>query len=393
MGPDRLAARYREIQEYVGWTSVDAANVRAAAPVIRPHLQDLVADFYDAIFECPGTARVLTGGEAQVERLRRTLTAWLDELISGRYDQAYVERRWRVGLRHVEIGLDQVYTNLALARLRSSIGRILTANEQGRLTAPHEAMISLNKLIDMDLALIEDAYQTEHIQRSQAAERLATLGQVAGGVAHELRNPLNVVKTSVYYLRNARQPTPEKREEHLQRIERHVDLADRVITALSNFAKMPTPVVTPVDIREALFDALEGHPPSATVRVKVEVDGSVPRVLADPDQLRIVLGNLIRNACDAMPNGGELRLEARELVADIELAVADEGTGIAPDVLSRIMEPLYSTKARGLGLGLAITRSILEKHGGGLSVSSTVGKGTTFLVRLPASTESPQDPT
>ncbi len=104
-----------------------------------------------------------------------------------------------------------------------------------------ETVRALNKLLDLDLAIIEDAYQAEYMARLQRSERLATLGQVAGGVAHELRNPLNVVKTSVYYLLNARNPTPEKQAEHLRRIERNVELADNVITALSNFAKVPVP--------------------------------------------------------------------------------------------------------------------------------------------------------
>ena len=104
-----------------------------------------------------------------------------------------------------------------------------------------ETVRALNKLLDLDLAIIEDAYQAEYMARLQRSERLATLGQVAGGVAHELRNPLNVVKTSVYYLLNARNPTPEKQADHLRRIERNVELADNVITALSNFAKVPVP--------------------------------------------------------------------------------------------------------------------------------------------------------
>src|SRR5438093_8079356 len=100
---------------------------------------------------------------------------------------------------------------------------------------------SLNTLLDLDLAIIEDAYQAEYTARQQRTERLAAIGQVAGGIAHELRNPLNVVKTSVYYLLNARNPTPAKTAEHLQRIERHVVVADGVITALSNFARLPLP--------------------------------------------------------------------------------------------------------------------------------------------------------
>ena len=119
-------------------------------------------------------------------------------------------RRWRVGARHVEIGLDQAYTNVALSRL--AIGWLKHIGESfvGDRIALVAAIRSLNKLLDLDLAKIEDAYQAEYSARLQRSERLATLGQIAGGVAHELRNPLNVVKTSLYYLSSARPPSPEK---------------------------------------------------------------------------------------------------------------------------------------------------------------------------------------
>jgi signal transduction histidine kinase len=120
--------------------------------------------------------------------------------------------------------------------------------------------------------------------------------------------------------------------------------------------------------------------------------GGLPSVLGDPEQIRIVFGNLIRNAREAMPQGGHLTLTARQVDGHVEVDVTDTGVGIAPDAVARVMEPLYSTKARGLGLGLAIARAIVEKHGGGLRVRSELGKGTTFTVRLTAvREESPQE--
>src|SRR5205814_2271494 len=143
-----------------------------------------------------------------------------------------------------------------------------------------ETLRSLNKLLDLDLAIIEDAYQAEYSARAQRAERLATLGQVAGGVAHELRNPLNVVKTSVYYLLNARNPTPEKTDEHLRRIERHVELADHVISSLSSFAKMPVPELRPIPVEPILFESLELNPPGGGIEVAVDCPAGLPPVLA-----------------------------------------------------------------------------------------------------------------
>jgi signal transduction histidine kinase len=247
------------------------------------------------------------------------------------------------------------------------------------------ALRSLHKLLDLDLAIIEDAYQAEYLERQQRAERLATIGQVAGGVAHELRNPLNVIKTSVYYLLNARNPSVEKTAEHLQRIQKQVGLADGVITALSNFAKLPLPNAQPFRVADCLRDTLEdcGLPPEIDVRL--DCPQTLPAALGDVGQLRIVFGNLIRNARDAMPQGGRLTLAARADDEHISIEVADTGPGIAAEHLSRVMEPLFTTKARGIGLGLAMARAIVEKHQGRLTVASPPGQGATFTVRLPAS--------
>lgn len=386
MNPEQINARYRELQSYVGWTEEDAQRVAALGPLLEPALPALVDDFYAEIDRHADTRKALTGGPQQIQRLKGTLLQWLRELLSGRYDQDYTVRRWRVGWRHVEIGLDQVYTNASMSRLRRGLMQALDARWTGELPELLAAHRSLDMLLDLDLALIEDAYQTEYALRLQRTERLATIGQVAAGVAHELRNPLNVVKTSVYYLLNARNPTPEKMAEHLQRIERQVGLADSVITALSNLARLPVPNLRPLEPARQLREAAELNPVPANIQVEIECPADLPLLLADPDQLRIVLGNLIRNAREAMPEGGRLTLRARGGEGEVLLEVSDTGVGIPPENLARIMEPLYSTKARGLGLGLAIARAIIEKNQGSMTAHSTPGAGSTFTVRLPATT-------
>lgn len=382
MSTEQFLDRYRELQSYVGWGEDDVKRVVAAAPLLEPYLQALIDDFYDEIERHPDARKVITGGQAQIDRLKGTLLRWVRELTGGVYDSAYVDRRWRVGWRHVEIGLDQVYTNVALSRLRTGLSRALHESWTGDAMILRETIRSLDKLLDLDLAIIEDAYQSEYVGRLKRNERLATLGQVAGGVAHELRNPLNVVRTSVYYLLNARNANEAKKTEHLERIERHVARADGVITALSNFAKMPVPDFRPVALVPLLRETLELESIGENIKLQLNLPEGLPPVLADGDQLRIVFGNLIRNACDAMPDGGELTLEARAGEDNIEVVVGDTGMGISAENLSRIMEPLYSTKARGLGLGLSIARSILEKNNGSLKVTSEAGRGSIFSVRL-----------
>ena len=378
--------RYQQLQRYVNWTEREARRVASLAPLVRPYFGPLVDDFYAEIENHPEAKKVITGGEEQIARLKKTLISWLEELFSGRYDQEYVERRWRVGFRHVEIGLNQVYTNAALSRLRRGLLAAIATQWQGTVEEMLASREALNTLIDLDLALIEDAYQTEFHRRQAVAERLATIGKVAGGVAHELRNPLNVVKTSVYFILNAKNASAEKIRTHLERIERQVGVADRVITALNDFARLPVPELDRVEVEPCLRDVLEVTTLPSNVAVEWSIDSPPPAVLGDRAQLYIVFSNLVRNARDSMPQGGKLRLVARQTGDDVEVTIQDTGVGIPKENLSRILEPLYSTKAKGIGLGLSIAHAILGRHNGTLHVASEPGIGSTFSVRLRSAT-------
>src|SRR5262249_34352033 len=158
--------------------------------------------------------------------------------------------------------------------------------------------------------------------------------------------------------------------------------ADGVITALSNFARMPLPNLHPFSIEQCLKESLELNPVPKEIRVTIDCQPPAASGLGDIDQLRIVFGNLIRNAREAMPEGGDLSIGVRQTGDKLKIEVADTGVGISADNLSRITEPLFSTKARGLGLGLAIVRTILDKNNGCLSVTSAPGQGTKCTVLL-----------
>jgi signal transduction histidine kinase len=384
--PD-LFERYQRLQDYVGWAPADTQRVLAAAPLLEPAFVPLIDDFYAEILRHPQTSAVITGGEPQIARLKKSLLGWLRELVLGKYDADYVTRRWKVGYRHVEIGLEQVYTNVALSRLRMGLARRLAAAWTGTAEDLAATASALHRLLDLDLAIIEDAYQAAYAARLQQSERLAAIGQLAGGVAHELRNPLNVIKTSVYYLLNARNPSPEKKAEHLSRIEKQVGLADGVITALTNFARLPVPDLRPLDVAACIGDALQANRVPENVETTIDVSPALPRALADSDQLQIVLGNLVRNAVEAMPGGGRLTITGRQQGREVEIAVTDTGEGIPATNLERIMQPLVSTKPRGIGLGLPLVRGILAKNHGRLEVASELGRGSTFTVYLAAAPE------
>jgi PAS domain S-box-containing protein len=166
-----LFDRYRDLQAYVGWNAQDAARIRSVAEFVRQHTYLLVDDFYDEIARHPDASRVITGGPAQIDRLKGTLTAWLGESLEGKGDAAYVARRWNIGLKHAEIGLNPAYTSAAMSRLRNGLLGILSQHAS-EITNDFPGLAqSFNKLFDLDLAIIHDAYWSEYLKREKLAER------------------------------------------------------------------------------------------------------------------------------------------------------------------------------------------------------------------------------
>jgi len=377
-----IVERYKTLQRYIGWRDDDAERVQQTQAILLPHLTPVIDDFYATIEQFPPAVKVVTGGPEQIARLKQTLLGWLRELLSGPYEKEYLLRRWKVGYRHVEIGLEQVYADAALSRMRVQLIELLERHWNGPPDELRKTLISLGKLLDLECAIITSAYQAEYLAKLQRSERFAALGQITGGIAHEMRNPLNVIKTSVYYLQNARQITPEKRTEHLRRIENQVQVADNVIGALSSFAKQPQPSTQAFSAEACVRQAIDDAALPESIEVEMNAAPDLPLALGDQDQIRIVLANLIHNARDAMPNGGRLTVNLIQVSGHVTFQVSDTGTGIPQEILHQVMEPFFTTKARGIGLGLAISRSIVERNNGTLSAISPPGCGATFDLRL-----------
>lgn len=166
---DDLYARYGWLRQFVGWTPADAERVARLAALLDPALPEIVDDFYAAIERDPAARQVITGGPAQVERLKGALLRWLRELLGGCYDKQYVLRRWRIGWRHVEIGLDQVYASVAFSRLRTRLLRAFDERLGSQSQDSAASRQALSTLLDLDMAIIQDAYQHEFVGRLQLA--------------------------------------------------------------------------------------------------------------------------------------------------------------------------------------------------------------------------------
>jgi two-component system, LuxR family, sensor kinase FixL len=165
-----LFERYRDLEAYVGWGEDDAARIRQVAGVVRTKMHLLIDDFYAEIERHPGAAQVITGGEQQVARLKKSLWGWLNESLEGRDNAEYVTRRWMIGLRHAEIGLNPAYTSAAMSRLRNGLIDILATVENLTPTTYRQLVQSFNKLLDLDLSIIQDAYEAEYLKREKYAE-------------------------------------------------------------------------------------------------------------------------------------------------------------------------------------------------------------------------------
>lgn len=380
--------RYRQLQAYVGWSPADATRIASAKQLVAPSFPEMIDDFYATIKRTDNAVKVLTGGDTQIKRLKQSLTGWINQLFDGNFDEVYVDQRLRVGHRHVEIGLDQVYTNVALSRLRSSINQTVISKWRGDQTELAETITSVNRILDLDLAVIEDAYQIAHTKRQKQEERYATIGKVSGGIAHEVRNPLNIMKTSIYYLKNAKNISDEKRDKHISRIEAAIDDSNQIVSALSEFARLPEPNLTTISIEKIVQEAISKNvlpeePPKERMRFSVACSLSDDNILGESAQLLIAFGNLIRNACHAVNYEGEVEIVVGERNGKKMVAIKDNGIGIEEKNIKRILEPLFTTKPKGIGLGLAITKAILDSHRAELTVDSKVGQGSEFAVLFP----------
>ncbi len=214
-------------------------------------------------------------------------------------------------------------------------------------------------------------------------EKLAILGQLSGGVAHELRNPLAMISTAVYFLRLTHPDADEITREYLEMIAAEVRKSDRIISDLLDFSRTRPPARERAAVSELVAAVLKKRTPPEDVEVTTQIVSDLPPVYVDPYQVEQVLANLITNAYQAMPEGGFLTISARVEKGQVALSVADTGVGIPEENMAKLFEPLFTTKTKGLGLGLMVVKTLVEANGGNVEVQSQVGRGSTFTVRLP----------
>jgi signal transduction histidine kinase len=265
--------------------------------------------------------------------------------------------------------------------LQTSHEELEAANEELR-TTEEELRASNEELQATNDKLIETQ---EQLIRS---EKLAAIGQLASAVGHELRNPLGAIKNAVFYVRRqiakTDLPATEPRvPEFLDIIDDEVNAANKVITDLLGFSRVAKPTVSPVSIAGVIEDTLRHIHLPENVELTKDIDNNLPMVMVDADQIRQVFLNIALNALQAMPESGRLDIWATDKGKFVEVEFTDTGSGIPEEIKNKIFDPLFTTKAKGVGLGLSVCKSILDRHQGDIRVESEVGKGATFTISLP----------
>lgn len=216
------------------------------------------------------------------------------------------------------------------------------------------------------------------------SERLAAVGELASGVGHELRNPLNVIRNCAYLLNMS---LSEKGDEEalntLEVLDKQIDAANKIVTDLMDFTRIKPPSPHLTDLNSLIKESLSYITVPEKVKIKSNLNGNSHKIRIDPEQIGRVFTNVVTNACQSMNGGGELDIETGTEDSYVRVSFKDTGCGIPAENIDKIFEPLFTTKPKGIGLGLAISKRLVEQNGGRINVASQAGKGTTFNIDLP----------
>ena len=229
-------------------------------------------------------------------------------------------------------------------------------------------------------------------RRTRRSERLVELGTLTAGLAHEIKNPLSTIQLNLQLLREdllPESPAYEKLVSRLSTVQKETTRLRDILDEFLRFAGKLEIDKKPIDVNRLIEELVDFFTPQAQlhrVQLRINPANQPMTVLLDERLIKQAMLNLMLNAVQAMPpDGGEIILSIRRDPNEAVIEIADSGAGIATEAISRVFDAYYSTKKSGVGLGLPITRRIIEEHGGSLTVSSEVGKGSTFTIRLPVS--------
>jgi len=324
------------------------------------------------------------------------------------YQNDFLHSKWAILMPEGHVRLKNVlFAPLIIDK--KTVGIMGLANKRGGFTERDASMaLAFGEIASIALinsrmleALEENekrlkAY-TEHLEelveeeanKLKSAERLAAIGETAGMVGHDIRNPLQTITSSVYLAKEEVKSLPESIEkeeltESLATIENEVTYINKIVSDLQDFVKPLNPKIEEIDLRKLVKDAFLSIPISENVKVLISIDEDLPKLVVDKYFIKRVLINLITNAVQAMPDGGTVTIKATHEKETAVISVEDTGLGILEEDRNKIFKPLFTTKSKGQGFGLAVCKRLVEAHNGGsIAFESEVGKGSKFTVKVP----------
>jgi len=394
----------------------DLSLLASLEPTLEKHADSLVAAFYRHMLSFRET-RELLRDEAVKERLLVKQRAYLLSLAAPVIDADYVAGRERIGQVHERLGLRSSWYLGAYSFYLSLLTPILSEAHPGDPLRSERALRALQKRLLFDAQIAMECYSERRerdlaylneelsnagrllardfeargvelrrtIERVRAAEQLASIGTLVAGLAHEIGTPLGVIQGHAKLLESAVEG--EKPSWRLRTIQEQIARISRIIESLLNMARPGKRRQARLEL-EPLIESTLAFLEQRFRRRGVElVRDFTPTssVQGNAEALQQLCLNLFLNAADAMPDGGTLRVSLHDSDGEVELRIADTGTGIAPEDLEHVFDPFYTTKeaGEGHGLGLAVAAGIVSEHGGEIEVSSEAGEGTEFRILLP----------
>ena len=362
---------FEEMKSYVGFTDEDADRLQSLGERVTGELEGIVREFYDRIDDTPA-ARAVVQAHSSRKKLERTLVQWMREFFTPPYDLAYYERRARIGHVHVRIGLPPHFVFTAMNVLRLGLLKFTESHEHP----------PVHKLMDIELAIINQVYWEAISDNMRRVERMATIGGLAGSFAHEVRNPLTAIQNAAFLLKSGGVPNPRSARA-LEILDDKVRVCAQLVNSLLEFSRIAGPVLVDISPHALVSQVIADVERPGGVVVHYEVDEGLQSMRGDELQLSAALRNLLTNAIQALGVEGQVTVRARSTGDVIQLEVSDNGPGIPEDTVHTIFNPLVTTKTYGLGLGLPYCRRVAEAHGGKLSLSQTPGGGATFTIEVP----------
>lgn len=361
----------------------ECGDLRSSLESMRIYYEDLLGSLQDAVVVVDPGGRIRSVNQAAEELIGLSAHPLNDRP----FEQAFPHDRPLQELVRKTLESGRTRTDFD-ARLTRSDGSQVVVSAVGSLIRDAEGEARGVVLALRDQTRIRDL--EERLSRS---DRLAALGTVAAGVAHEIRNPLAGLRGAAQLLEGERDFPPAFKE-YTSVIIKEVDRLAAIVETLLSFASPRAPVLRPYNLHQILDSLLflEQAPlRDRGVSVQRLYDPQLPEILADPSEIRQLFLNLIRNGVEAMPGGGELTLRTRyerssQRCGGLSIAVAeiiDQGIGFDPEIERHLFTPFFTTKEGGTGLGLAICLRIVEDHGGAMEAGSQPGKGSSFRVMLP----------